>query len=101
MTSLRAKPGTQFTLEAVTRLDAIGAFRTGLRLLSRAKQSGMIALTLTGEDPARIAAVLNTIAENFLSQNIARQEAKDSRSLTFLQEQLPKISRSWMKLKRV
>jgi tyrosine-protein kinase Etk/Wzc len=53
----------------------------------------MIALTLTGDDPGKIATVLNTIAENFLSQNIARQEAKDSRSLTFLQDQLPKISR--------
>lgn len=53
----------------------------------------MIALTLTGDDPGKTATVLNTIAENFLSQNIARQEAKDSRSLTFLQDQLPKISR--------
>ena len=36
--------------------------------------------------------VLNTIAESYLSQNIERQEAQDSRSLTFLQHQLPKIS---------
>ncbi|MCU6429144.1 protein-tyrosine kinase, partial [Enterobacter sichuanensis] len=40
-----------------------------------------------------IAVVVNTIAENYLSQNIARQEAKDTRSLTFLQDQLPKIRR--------
>lgn len=93
VTSLSAEPGTQFTLEAVTRLDAINAIQNRLTVVESAKQSGMIALTLMGEDPARIATVLNTIAENFLSQNIARQEAKDSRSLTFLQEQLPKISR--------
>ncbi len=61
--------------------------------MESSKQSGMIALTLTGDDPGKTATVLNTIAENFLSQNIARQEAKDSRSLTFLQDQLPKISR--------
>ena len=53
----------------------------------------MIALTIAGEDPSKIARVLNTIAENYLSQNIARQEAQDTRSLTFLQTQLPKISR--------
>ncbi|MDU7760655.1 MAG: Wzz/FepE/Etk N-terminal domain-containing protein, partial [Enterobacter asburiae] len=93
VTSLSTEPGTQFTLEAVTRLDAIGSIQNRLTVVESAKQSGMIALTLMGEDPARIATVLNTIAENFLSQNIARQEAKDSRSLTFLQEQLPKISR--------
>lgn len=37
--------------------------------------------------------VLNTIAESYLSQNIERQEAEDTRSLTFLQDQLPKIRR--------
>ncbi|MCP5750051.1 protein-tyrosine kinase, partial [Klebsiella pneumoniae] len=55
------------------------------------KQSGIVTLTLTGEDPDKIARVLNAIAENYLQQNIARQEAQDSRSLDFLQEQLPKI----------
>ncbi|BBJ62391.1 polysaccharide biosynthesis tyrosine autokinase [Enterobacter asburiae] len=93
VTSLSAEPGTQFTLETVTRLDAINAIQKRLTVVESAKQSGMIALTLTGEDSGKIAMVLNTIAENFLSQNIARQEAKDSRSLTFLQDQLPKISR--------
>ena len=93
VTSLSAVPGTQFTLETVTRLDAINAIQNRLTVVESAKQSGMIALTLTGEDSGKIAMVLNTIAENFLSQNIARQEAKDSRSLTFLQDQLPKISR--------
>ncbi|ELH8610358.1 polysaccharide biosynthesis tyrosine autokinase [Enterobacter asburiae] len=93
VTSLSAEPGTRFTLETVTRLDAINAIQNRLTVVESAKQSGMIALTLTGEDPGKIATVLNTIAENFLSQNIARQEAKDSRSLTFLQDQLPKISR--------
>ncbi|CZV08181.1 polysaccharide biosynthesis tyrosine autokinase [Enterobacter cloacae] len=92
VTSLSAEPGTQFTLETVTRLDAINAIQNRLTVVESAKQSGMIALTLTGEDPGKIAAVLNTIAEYYLSQNIARQEAKDSRSLTFLQDQLPKIS---------
>lgn len=93
VTALNAEPGTQFTLETVSRLDAINAIQNRLTVVELAKQSGMIALAFTGEDPARIATVLNTIAENFLNQNVARQEAKDTRSLTFLQEQLPKISR--------
>lgn len=93
VTSLSAEPGAQLTLQTVSRLDAINAIQERLTVVESAKQSGMIALTLTGEDPGKIATVLNTIAENYLSQNIARQEAKDSRSLTFLQGQLPKISR--------
>lgn len=93
VTVLIAEPGTQFALDTATRLDAINAIQNRLTVAESAKQSGMIALTLTGKDPDKIATVLNTIAENYLRQNIARQEAKDSRSLTFLQDQLPKISR--------
>lgn len=92
VTSLSAAPGTQFSLKTITKLEAINALQKLLTVAESAKQSGMIALTLTGEDPGKIALILNTIAENFLNQNIERQEAQDSRSLTFLQHQLPKIS---------
>ena len=50
--------------------EAINAIQDRLTVVESAKQSGMIALTLTGEDPGKIATVLNTIAENYLSQNI-------------------------------
>ncbi|MCM7476358.1 polysaccharide biosynthesis tyrosine autokinase [Enterobacter kobei] len=93
VTSLDSVPGTQFILKTVTKLEAINAIQKRLTVAESAKQSGMIALTIAGEDPSKIARVLNTIAENYLSQNIARQEAQDTRSLTFLQTQLPKISR--------
>lgn len=93
VTSLSAAPGTQFALKTVTKLEAINALQRRLIVSESAKQSGIITLTLTGEDPDKIAVVLNTIAESYLSQNIERQEAKDTRSLTFLQEQLPKIRR--------
>lgn len=92
VTSLSAAPGTQFSLKTITKLEAINALQKRLTVAESAKQSGMIALTLTGEEPGKIAVVLNTIAENFLNQNIERQEARDARSLTFLQHQLPKIS---------
>lgn len=93
VTSLSAAPGTRFALKTVTKLEAINALQRRLIVSESAKQSGIINLTLTGEDPDKIAVVLNTIAENYLSQNIARQEAKDTRSLTFLQDQLPKTRR--------
>ncbi|MEG5381050.1 polysaccharide biosynthesis tyrosine autokinase [Enterobacter hormaechei] len=89
--SIAAESGTQFSLRALTRLETINALKKNLTVAESAKQSGIVALTLTGEDPDKIARVLNAIADNFLEQNIARQEAQDSRSLAFLQEQLPKI----------
>jgi len=90
--SLSAAPGTQYTLNTFTRLEAINDLQKRLSVAESAKQSGIITLTLTGSDPGKIARVLDTITENYLQQNIARQEAQDSRSLAFLQHQLPKIS---------
>ena len=91
VTSIEATPGTQFSLKSLTRLETINALKKRLTVVESEKQSGIVTLTLTGEDPDKIARVLNAIAENYLQQNIARQEAQDSRSLDFLQEQLPKI----------
>lgn len=92
VTSIEAEPGTQFSLKSLTRLETINALKKRLTVAESEKQSGIVTLTLTGEDPDSIARVLNAIAENYLQQNIARQEAQDSRSLDFLQAQLPKIS---------
>ena len=89
--NLDAPPGTEFTLQSSTRLEAINALSTQLSVVESAKQSGVLTLTLTGSDPERIAHVLDRIANNYLQQNINRQEAQDSRSLAFLQQQLPKI----------
>ncbi|HBL8907975.1 TPA: polysaccharide biosynthesis tyrosine autokinase [Enterobacter hormaechei] len=91
VTSIEATPGTQFSLKSLTRLETINALKKRLTVVESEKQSSIVTLTLTGEDPDKIARVLNAIAENYLQQNIARQEAQDSRSLDFLQEQLPKI----------
>lgn len=91
VTSIDAEPGTQFSLKTLTRLETINALKKSLTVAESVKQSGIVTLTLTGDDPDKIARVLNTIAENYLQQNIARQEAQDSRSLAFLQKQLPKI----------
>ena len=46
---------------------------------------------MTGDDPQLITRILNSIANNYLQQNIARQAAQDSQSLEFLQRQLPEV----------
>lgn len=92
VTSLAAATGAQFTLKTFTRLDTINRLFKRFIVTESSKQSGMLVLTLTGEDPEKIPAILNSIAGNYLKQNIARQEAQDARSLAFLKHQLPKIS---------
>lgn len=92
VTDITASTGDKFELQTSSRLEAINALNKRLMVAESAKQSGMLTLTLTGENPEKIIQILNAIAENYLEQNIARQEAQDTRSLSFLQNQLPKIS---------
>jgi tyrosine-protein kinase Etk/Wzc len=46
---------------------------------------------LTGDDPVLIERIINSISENYLAQNIARQAAQDAKSLEFLSKQLPQV----------
>ncbi|MCQ4062363.1 hypothetical protein FK516_31315, partial [Klebsiella pneumoniae] len=55
------------------------------------KDTGMLVLSLTGDDPKALEKILNTISNNYLAHNIARQAAQDAKSLDFLNEQLPKV----------
>lgn len=100
MTSLNAAPGTQFTLSIVTVLEAINAIQSRLTVVESSKQSGMITLTLTGDDPGKTATVLNTIAENFLSQNIARQKLKIPVASRSYRISYLKSVANWMKPRR-
>lgn len=44
-----------------------------------------------GDNPALIENILNSISQNYLAQNIARQAAQDAKSLDFLSKQLPQV----------
>lgn len=89
--SIDAPPGTRFILKRLTELEAINELQKGFSVSERGKDSGMLGLTMKGDNPQHIADVLNSIANNYLQQNVARQAAQDSRSLDFLQTQLPKV----------
>lgn len=89
--AIQAKPGTQFTITQLSELEAIDALQLRFSVSERSKDSGMLGLTITGEDPDEMARVLNCIADNYLQQNVARQAAQDAKSLQFLKQQLPQV----------
>ncbi|HCA7097254.1 TPA: tyrosine-protein kinase, partial [Klebsiella pneumoniae] len=67
------------------------ALQKNLVVQDEGKDSGMLTLSLTGEDPIQIKNILDSITQNYLAQNIARQAAQDAKSLEFLNVQLPKV----------
>ncbi|NIY47745.1 tyrosine-protein kinase [Cedecea colo] len=91
VSDIAAAPGTRFKLKKLTELEAINDLQTRFSVTEKGKDSGMLALAMTGDEPEEIARVLTSIADNYLQQNIARQAAQDSKSLEFLNRQLPQV----------
>ncbi|WP_336369204.1 polysaccharide biosynthesis tyrosine autokinase [Rahnella perminowiae] len=89
--SIDAKVDDKFEIKSITKLEAINSLQDNYSVSEQGKDSGMLALTVMGTDPILIKKILNSITQNYLTQNIDRQAAQDEKSLDFLKLQLPKV----------
>ncbi|HHX8649015.1 MULTISPECIES: polysaccharide biosynthesis tyrosine autokinase [Vibrio] len=90
-TEMIAQDGASFTVSKVSKLDAINALQQNLSISERGKQTGIISLSFSGEDRAKIQAILNDISQNYFLQNVQRNSAEAEQSLEFLKGHLPDI----------
>ncbi|HDZ1981413.1 TPA: tyrosine-protein kinase, partial [Klebsiella pneumoniae] len=89
ISSLKGTPGSVYNVTYMPHLKAIGMLQNALTVADQGKDTGILNLTLLGDDPKQTSIILQTIVENYISQNIARQAAQDEKSLEFLNKQLP------------
>ena len=87
--SLDANPGRTFVLKRDPMQLVVENLRKHLTLLERGKQTNIIGLSLEDTNPSRGIRVMETILEQYIYQNIERKAEEASRSLTFLEQQLP------------
>ncbi|MCS0402614.1 polysaccharide biosynthesis tyrosine autokinase [Vibrio diabolicus] len=90
-TEMIAQEGASFTVSKVSKLDAINKLQENLSISERGKQTGIISLSFSGEDRAKIQAILNDISQNYFLQNVQRNSAEAEQSLEFLKGHLPDI----------
>ncbi|HGP1205544.1 TPA: polysaccharide biosynthesis tyrosine autokinase [Klebsiella pneumoniae] len=91
--SIDAEPGTVFSITYVSKLKAITDLHNSFTVIDEGKDTGMLTLSLIGEDPELIEKIVDSISNNYLAQNISRQAAQDAKSLDFLNLQLPQVRR--------
>ena len=91
ISSIDAKPGDRFTVELLPRLTAISNLQKIFSVTDQGKDTGILNLTLTSDNPILASSILDSISQNYLAQNIDRQAAQDAKSLDFLNKQLPKV----------
>lgn len=89
--NIEAETGQEFKVKYLTRLKAINDLADNFAAVDQGKDSGMLNLVLTGEDPLKVSKILDQISQNYLEQNISRQAAQDEKSFDFLQKQLPVV----------
>ncbi|ATA18625.1 tyrosine-protein kinase Wzc [Gibbsiella quercinecans] len=86
-----AEPGTTFLLKKTSFLDTIRSLQRNLTVEDKGKDTGVLSLTLTGEDPINTQRVLASIVNNYLLQNVERKSEEAEKSLGFVKEQLPLV----------
>lgn len=91
VSDIKADEGTSFTVTKLSDLQAIKLIYNNLTVADMGKDTGVLGLTYTGEDPVLISQVLNQIINNYLYQNVERKSEEAEKSLAFLKNQLPEV----------
>lgn len=96
VTHVDSTNGFEFSIGKQSKLEAIAALNQNLSISERGKQTGIISLSLEGEDKTLISELLNDISHNYFLQNVERQSEEAQKSLQFLSGHLPDIKTSLM-----
>jgi len=89
--SLAAKPGGQFVLRHDSRLEVVAALQNSMSIIEKGKGSGILNISLQGNDPQLIARTLNNIGLDYVRQNVARKSEEAEQTLAFLDKKLPEL----------
>lgn len=81
--------GREFTVTRLALASAIEAVQKNFSVTETPKRSSILRVTYDDPDPRRAEAVLDSIAQSYVAQNISRSAAEAQNSLTFIEEQLP------------
>ena len=94
VSDLKGEAGQRFTLTKLSELQVINDLQQQLMVSEKGNKTGMLALSLNGDDRDAIRSVLESVARNYVLKNIERNAAEAEKSLQFLQSHLPDVRSS-------
>jgi tyrosine-protein kinase Etk/Wzc len=100
LSEITARPGTEFTVRRRHVLDVIEGLQASLRIEEQGRATGLVEVALSGQDPARIAAILDAVASNYRRQSVDRTFAEAAKTLAVLEAQLPVLNSNMEKAER-
>lgn len=91
---LIGQKGRSFVISQGSETSMINGLRANLSVSEKGRQSGILELRFTDQDPQRAQQILGAIARAYLGQNVARSAAEAESSLGFIASQLPEAERA-------
>jgi len=91
--SLAARPGTRFKVVASDPNMVYEDLLRNLRVEEAGRQSGVIRISLTDHNPRFAVAFLDALSKAYLEHHLKVHTSEASRSLQFLETQLPAVKR--------
>ncbi|WP_415423479.1 tyrosine-protein kinase Wzc [Serratia marcescens] len=91
VSDISAEPGTIFEINKLSQLAATLQLLDELSVQDKGKDTGVLSISLTGDDPIKIKKIIDSISSNYLMQNVERKSEEAAKSLAFLKEQLPSV----------
>lgn len=88
---LRANPGTRFGVAKLRRLDVIAQLQEDIKAEEQGKESGILKIAYEDVDPLRAEALVQSISDAYVRQNVDRSSAEAALQLQFVREQLPTV----------
>lgn len=83
--------GHPISLTKLSTPSAIDALSEKLSVSERGKQTGIVQLTLTGEDQKQVSRVLANVVQSYVDQNLARGSQQTTTTIEFMESQIPQL----------
>lgn len=91
VSELVAREGAEFNLSQSSRIKAINDLQEEIKVSEKGKKTGILRISLDGEDSVLISRIIDSVANLYLRQNVERMSEEAESGLKFLQKQLPLI----------
>jgi len=88
---MTGEPGSKFDLSRASTLDTVAGLQRRLSVVETALHSGVVELSLEGQDSELTTKTVNDIVSRFVQQDLDARSAEVGKTLAFLEQQLPQV----------
>jgi tyrosine-protein kinase Etk/Wzc len=88
---LKARAGTSFMVKFASRISTLNRLKEMVNVSEAGKETGLIHLTLEGDDPVAIVEILDEITHYYVRSNVEQHSKEAENILQFVDSQLPAL----------